>query len=73
MIGFDVLVLDGASASAVGVTIDVVSAANRILGKPAFDLGSSRRKATLSCEAAWSPRRNLSRTPGHEMSSSYPG
>lgn len=38
MIGFDVLVLDGASASAVGVTIDVISAANRILGKPAFDL-----------------------------------
>lgn len=38
MIGFDVLVLEGASASAVGVTIDVISAANRILGKPAFDL-----------------------------------
>jgi transcriptional regulator GlxA family with amidase domain len=38
MIGFDVLVLEGASASAVGVTIDVVSAANRILGEPAFDL-----------------------------------
>ncbi|OBF08348.1 hypothetical protein A5730_11735 [Mycobacterium sp. ACS4054] len=38
MIGFDVLVLDGASASAVGVTVDVISAANRILGRPAFDL-----------------------------------
>ncbi|ORW26686.1 hypothetical protein AWB91_05410 [Mycobacterium paraense] len=38
MIGFDVLVLDGASASAVGVTIDVISAANRILATPAFDL-----------------------------------
>lgn len=38
MIGFDALVLDRASASAVGVTIDVVSAANRILGKTAFDL-----------------------------------
>ncbi|WP_122498558.1 GlxA family transcriptional regulator [Mycobacterium attenuatum] len=34
----DVLVLDGASASAVGTTIDVVSAANRILGAPAYDL-----------------------------------
>jgi transcriptional regulator GlxA family with amidase domain len=38
MIGFDVLVLEGASASAVGTTIDVVSAANRIVGKPTFDL-----------------------------------
>lgn len=38
MIGFDVLVLDDASASAVGVTIDVISAANRILATPAFDL-----------------------------------
>jgi transcriptional regulator GlxA family with amidase domain len=38
MLGIDVLVLDGASASAVGSTIDVVSAANRILGEPAFDL-----------------------------------
>jgi transcriptional regulator GlxA family with amidase domain len=38
MIGIDVLVLEGASASAVGSTIDVVSAANRILGKPTFDL-----------------------------------
>src|SRR5882757_6551736 len=38
MIGFDVLVLEGASASAVGTTIDVVSAANRIIGKPTFDL-----------------------------------
>ncbi|PXX08153.1 GlxA family transcriptional regulator [Mycolicibacterium moriokaense] len=38
MLGIDVLVLDGASASAVGTTIDVVSAANRILGEPAFDL-----------------------------------
>src|ERR1700757_2318427 len=38
MIGFDVLVLEGASAGAVGTTIDVVSAANRILGKPTFDL-----------------------------------
>jgi transcriptional regulator GlxA family with amidase domain len=38
MIGIDVLVLDGASASAVGTTIDVVSAANRILGEPTFDL-----------------------------------
>ncbi|MEV0355016.1 helix-turn-helix domain-containing protein [Nocardia sp. NPDC050697] len=38
MIGIDLLVLDGASASAVGSTVDVVSAANRILGAPAFDL-----------------------------------
>ncbi|MGO8769786.1 GlxA family transcriptional regulator [Mycobacterium sp.] len=38
MIGVDVLVLDGASASAVGATIDVVHAANRIHGKPIFDL-----------------------------------
>src|SRR6478609_1604633 len=38
MLGIDVLVLEGASASAVGTTIDVVSAANRILGEPAFDL-----------------------------------
>jgi transcriptional regulator GlxA family with amidase domain len=38
MLGFDVLVLEGASASAVGTTIDVVSAANRIIGKPTFDL-----------------------------------
>jgi transcriptional regulator GlxA family with amidase domain len=38
MIGIDMLVLDGASASAVGTTIDVVSAANRILGTPSFDL-----------------------------------
>ncbi|MFC8525875.1 GlxA family transcriptional regulator [Nocardia sp. NPDC057227] len=38
MIGIDLLVLDGASASAVGSTVDVVSAANRILGEPAFDL-----------------------------------
>jgi transcriptional regulator GlxA family with amidase domain len=38
MIGFDVLVLEGASASAVGTTIDVVSAANRIVGEPTFDL-----------------------------------
>jgi transcriptional regulator GlxA family with amidase domain len=38
VIGFDVLVLEGASASAVGTTIDVVSAANRIAGKPTFDL-----------------------------------
>src|SRR5258708_16569053 len=38
MIGVDVLVLDGASASAVGTTIDVVSAANRIIGTPTFDL-----------------------------------
>lgn len=38
MIGVDVLVLSGASASAVGTTIDVVSAANRIIGTPTFDL-----------------------------------
>ena len=38
MLGIDVLVLEGASASAVGTTVDVVSAANRILGEPAFDL-----------------------------------
>jgi len=38
MIAFDVLVLDGASASAVGTTIDVVSAANRIIGTPTFDV-----------------------------------
>jgi transcriptional regulator GlxA family with amidase domain len=38
MIGIDVLVLDGASASAVGATIDIVSAANRIVGEPTFDV-----------------------------------
>ncbi|OBF93791.1 hypothetical protein A5791_12285 [Mycobacterium sp. 852002-51163_SCH5372311] len=38
MIGIDVLVLEGASASAVGTTIDVVSAANRIIGTPTYDL-----------------------------------
>lgn len=38
MIGLDVLVLEGASASAAGTTIDVVAAANRIAGKPSFDL-----------------------------------
>jgi transcriptional regulator GlxA family with amidase domain len=38
MIGIDMLILSGASASAVGTTIDVVSAANRILGAPNFDL-----------------------------------
>ncbi|WP_197283621.1 GlxA family transcriptional regulator [Mycobacterium sp. Marseille-P9652] len=38
MIGVDVLVLDGASASAVGATVDVVHAANRIHGKAIFDL-----------------------------------
>jgi transcriptional regulator GlxA family with amidase domain len=38
MIGVDVLVLEGASASATGTTVDVVSAANRILGTPTFDL-----------------------------------
>ncbi|MCV6971238.1 hypothetical protein AWB93_18370 [Mycobacterium bohemicum] len=38
MIGLDVLVLQGASASAVGATIDVVHAANRIHGKPLLDL-----------------------------------
>ena len=38
MIGIDTLVLEGASASAVGTTVDVVSAANRILGTPTFDL-----------------------------------
>jgi transcriptional regulator GlxA family with amidase domain len=38
MIGIDVLALAGASASAVGTTVDVVSAANRILGTPTFDL-----------------------------------
>jgi transcriptional regulator GlxA family with amidase domain len=38
MLGIDVLVLEGASASAVGTTIDVVSAANRIIGEPTFDL-----------------------------------
>ncbi len=37
MIGIDILVLEGASASAVGTTIDVVSAANRIIGKSTFD------------------------------------
>jgi transcriptional regulator GlxA family with amidase domain len=45
MIGFDVLVLQGASASAVGTTIDVVSAANRIIGSPTFDL------RFVSCES----------------------
>jgi transcriptional regulator GlxA family with amidase domain len=38
VIGIDVLVLDGASASAVGATVDIVSAANRINGDPTFDL-----------------------------------
>ncbi|OBH61161.1 GlxA family transcriptional regulator [Mycobacterium sp. E2479] len=38
MIGVDVLVLDGASASAVGATIDVVHAANRIHRRSSFDL-----------------------------------
>ena len=38
MIGIDTLVLTGASASAVGTTVDVVSAANRIIGTPTFDL-----------------------------------
>src|SRR6201999_1757250 len=38
MLGLDVLILDGASASAVGTTIDVISAANRIIGTPSFDL-----------------------------------
>jgi transcriptional regulator GlxA family with amidase domain len=38
MIGIDALVLAGASASAVGTTVDVVSAANRIIGTPTFDL-----------------------------------
>ena len=38
VIGVDVLILDGASASAVGTTIDVISAANRIIGTPSFDL-----------------------------------
>ncbi|WP_216905421.1 GlxA family transcriptional regulator [Nocardia noduli] len=38
MIGIDVLVLEGASASAVGTTVDVVSAANRIIGTQTFDL-----------------------------------
>lgn len=38
MIGIDALVLAGASASAVGTTVDVVSAANRIIGRPTFDL-----------------------------------
>ena len=38
MIGIDTLVLEGASASAVGTTVDVVSAANRIIGTPTFDL-----------------------------------
>jgi transcriptional regulator GlxA family with amidase domain len=38
MIGIDMLVLEGASASAVGTTVDVVSAANRILGTSTFDL-----------------------------------
>ena len=49
MLGIDVLVLDGASASAVGTTIDVVSAANRLLGTPTFDLRfvSPKDSATL--------------------------
>ena len=38
MIGIDVLVLEEASASAVGTTIDVVSAANRIIGTPTYNL-----------------------------------
>jgi transcriptional regulator GlxA family with amidase domain len=38
MIGIDALVLEGASASAVGTTVDIVSAANRIVGTPTFDL-----------------------------------
>lgn len=49
MVGLDVLVLDGASASAVGATVDIVSAANRILGQRTFDLRfvSTRRHVTL--------------------------
>jgi transcriptional regulator GlxA family with amidase domain len=49
MIGIDVLVLEGASASAVGTTIDVVSAANRIIGTPTFDLRfvSTQRRVLL--------------------------
>ena len=49
MIGIDVLVLEGASASAVGTTVDVVSAANRIIGAPTFDLSfvSPESRVTL--------------------------
>jgi len=38
MMKIDVLVLEGASASAVGATVDILSAANRIAGEPAFDM-----------------------------------
>lgn len=38
MIGIDVLVLADAASSAVGTTVDIVSAANRIIGTPTFDL-----------------------------------
>ncbi|MDP9166140.1 MAG: helix-turn-helix domain-containing protein [Actinomycetota bacterium] len=48
MIGVDVLVLDGASASAVGTTIDVVSAANRIASTPTFDLRFVSPQSTVT-------------------------
>ncbi len=38
MIGLDILVLEHASAAAVGATVDIVSAANRIHGSRMFDL-----------------------------------
>ncbi|MQY27270.1 GlxA family transcriptional regulator [Nocardia aurantia] len=38
MLGIDLLILNDASAAAVGATVDVVSAANRILGTTEFDL-----------------------------------
>ena len=37
MIGVDILVLAGASPSAVGVSLDVLDAANKLARKPAFD------------------------------------
>jgi transcriptional regulator GlxA family with amidase domain len=49
MLGVDALVLDGASASAVGTTVDVISAANRLMREPAFDLRfvSPEQRVTL--------------------------
>ncbi|MBI3226084.1 MAG: hypothetical protein HYZ39_13615 [Mycolicibacterium cosmeticum] len=49
MIGVDLLALDGASAAAMGATVDIVSAANRIMGQPSFELRivAPKRRVTL--------------------------
>jgi transcriptional regulator GlxA family with amidase domain len=49
VVEIDLLVLDDASAAAVGTTVDVVSAANRILGHTRFDLRvvAPTRRVTL--------------------------